>query len=121
MSYNRYWLRDDLTLDVETHSCEDDQFDDKVKELQVENQNLKSEKIDVERQFEDKVKKFEELQVENQNLKAEKNCMERQFEDKVKELQVENQNLKSEKIYVERQFEDKVNLAEAIGRTTSAG
>jgi len=64
---------------------------DKLVELQVGNQILKSDKKNLERQLEDKGKKFAELQLENQNLKSDKDYLERQFEDKVKGLQVKNQ------------------------------
>ena len=56
---------------------------DKLVELQVENQILKSEK----RLLEDKIKTFEELQVENQTLKSEKQYMERKLEEKEKKFQ----------------------------------
>ena len=76
---------------------------DELIELQVENQILKFEKNNLERQFEDKGKKFEELRVETQNLKSDKKYVERQFEDKVKaledkvnNLQVKNQNLREQ-------------------------
>ena len=51
---------------IEKHTLQKDI--DKLVELQVENQILKSEKSNVERQLEDKTKEFEELQVKNQNL-----------------------------------------------------
>ena len=59
--------------------------------------------LHLERQLEDKGKKFEELRVETQNLKSDKNYVERQIEDKVKalehkvnNLQVKNQNLREQ-------------------------
>ena len=45
----------------------------KLIELQVDNQILKFDKNNLERQLEDKGKKFEELRVETQNLKSDKN------------------------------------------------
>ena len=75
----------------------------KLIELQVDNQILKFDKNNLERQLEDKGKKFEELRVETQNLKSDKNYVERQIEDKVKalehkvnNLQVKNQNLREQ-------------------------
>merc|ERR1712110_370803 len=56
---------------------------DKLVELQVENQILKSEK----RLLEDKIKTFEEMQLENQTLKSEKQYMERKLEEKEKKFQ----------------------------------
>ena len=51
---------------IEKHTLQKDI--DKLVELQVENQILKLEKSNVERQLEDQTKEFEELQVNNQNL-----------------------------------------------------
>ena len=49
---------------------------EKFVELQVENQILKTDKTNLEKQF-------AELQIENQNLKSDKDYVERQFKDKV--------------------------------------
>ena len=66
---------------IEKHMLQKDI--DKLVELQVENQILKSEK----RLLEYKIKTFEELQVENQTLKSEKQYMERKLEEKEKKFQ----------------------------------
>ena len=94
---------------IEKHTLQKDI--DKLAELQVENQILKSEKSNVERQLEDKTKEFEELQVKNQNLTSEKINVERQLKEKVTksdQLKVQNLNLRSEKNNVERQLHDKI-------------
>ena len=54
---------------------------------------IKFDKNNLERQLEDKGKKFEELRVETQNLKSDKNYVERQIEDKVKALEHKVNNL----------------------------
>merc|ERR1712001_688023 len=77
---------------------------DKLVELQAENQILKSDKKNLERQLEDKGKKFAELQLENQNLKSDKDYLERQFEDKVKEFQHKVNKLQVKNKMLREQF-----------------
>merc|ERR1712001_474928 len=71
-------------IDVETHSCEDDQEKSDLKamveKLLIEKQKLQKdmdkiqcEKNNVEKQLEEKNKKFEELLIENQTLKEQMN------------------------------------------------
>ena len=59
---------------IEKHTLQKDI--DTLVELQVENQILKTDKTNLEKQF-------AELQIENQNLKSDKDYVERQFKDKV--------------------------------------
>ena len=77
-------------IDVETHSCEDDQEKSDLKAmveklliekqtLQKDMDKLQSEKNNVEKQLEEKNEKFEELQVENQTLKEQMNLQSAQL------------------------------------------
>ena len=109
---------DEDNVDVETHSCDDDhekrdlqamvdkllienqtlQKDrGKFLELQVENENLRSESNDLQIEL-------EKLQVKNQILTSEKNYVERQLEDKEKKFQELKKNAKL-KILQERPYD----------------
>ena len=111
---------DEDNVDVETHSCDDDHEKSdlqamvdkllienqtlqkdrgKFLELQVENENLRSESNDLQIEL-------EKLQVINQNLTSEKNYVERQLEDKEKKFQELKKNAKlKKKILQERPYD----------------
>ena len=89
---------DEDNIDVETHSCEDDQeksdLQAMVEKLLIEKQTLQKD-----------MDKFVELQVENQILKSEKNVLERQLEDKEKKLEDMQEKYETKIEHLEKEVE----------------